>query len=152
MKRKTPKPPPGTGLRPEDWDFPPDVFWITPDGVLIEVIGHLTAIQASPETFGLVVAPETKRGISDVFQSLFSDGWVRGRFSGETFFFQMARPRGSSLAGAHALVVQYAGHGIRVVVDFDPPYFPQEFLVKDFVAQKFPASWGINPGRRRKGK
>lgn len=152
MTRKTPKPPPGTGLRPEEWIFPPDVLWITPDGVLIEVIGHLTAMQAHPETFSLPAAPTSKRDIDDAFQSLFASGWVRGRFSDGTFFFQMGRPRGSSLGGTHALVVEYARHASRVVVDFLPPYPPQDFTAKDFIEQRFPISWGINPPRRGRSK
>jgi hypothetical protein len=152
MKRKTPKLPPGTGLRPGEWSFPPDIFWITPDGVLIEVIGHLTAMQAHPDTFGFVAAPEGKREIDTAFQSLFESGWVRGRFSDGTFFFQMGRPRGSSLGGSHSLVVEYASHTNRVMVDFQPPYPPQDFTTKDFIEQRFPASWGINPSRRGRSK
>jgi len=132
------------------YDFPPDIFWLSPDGDAYEVIGHLTAIQAHPEIFG-VDAPKTKKEIDAVFSELFEDGWVRGRFSDRTFHFQMGRPRGLSLSAAHAIVLKCQKHATDVSIDFAPgaPWPPKDFSVDDFIEQKFPQSWGINPPRRR---
>jgi len=132
------------------YDFPPDIFWISPDGHVIEVIGHLTALKAHPELFGFSRPPETKKDADDYFRTLFEAGWVRGRFSDATFHFQMERPRGLSLGGAYDLVVRYADQTDRVVIDFtSPKYRGEDFTRDEFLAQKFPGAWGINPPKRR---
>lgn len=132
------------------YKFPPDIFWLSPDGGIYEVIGHLSAIQARPELFGLAASPKTRAEIGKAFGSLFEQGWVRGRFSDGTFYFQLERPRGLSLAAAHALVLKYKSHAKEVSVDFSPgPWRPKDFTAEDFIDQKFPQAWGINPPRRR---
>jgi hypothetical protein len=131
------------------YEFPPDIFWISPDGGVYEVIGHLTAIQAKPELFELPSSPKTRAEVDRAFSALFEQGWVRGRFSDGTFYFQMGRPRGLSLAAAHGLVLKFQAQAKEVSVDFAPgPYRPKDFSVEDFIDQKFPQAWGINPPRR----
>lgn len=132
------------------WSFPPDIFWITPDGVVINVIGHLTAIQGRPETFGLHASPVTKRQIDEAFLDLWASGWVRGRFSSGTFSFQMERPRSTPLGNAFNVVLEFQDHAEEVEVSFsDPEYAPmaKSMTAKDFLLQKFPGSWRINPRR-----
>lgn len=63
------------------WEFPPDIFWITPDGEVRDIIGHLTDMQQSPEAYGLMFPPQTRAEIDFAFQTLFTDSWVRGRYS-----------------------------------------------------------------------
>lgn len=149
MKKK--KLPPGTSRAP--FEFPPDIFWISPDGVVISVIGHLTALRQSPWTFGFSFAPETKEEIEGAFRAVLGGGWVRGRFSSGVTSFHMERPRGTPLGNAHDFVLRFKSHITIVEVDFyDPAWFKaaKDFDVDDFLDQKFPLSWGINPGRRRR--
>jgi len=148
MGKKKPKRPPGTTPRPGRWEWPPDVFWISPNGAVIEVIGHLTALQARPETYGLPAAPQTRAEIDVAFSDLFMLGWVRGRFADDTFHFQMGRPRGTPMGNAYYLALKFAEQMGRVDIDFaDPAYarMAMALSAKDFLAQRFPASWGFNP-------
>jgi hypothetical protein len=139
------------GVTPKkSWDFPPDIFWITPDGGVIDVIGHLTALQGHPETFGLHASPRTKREVDDAFRYLWERGWVRGRFSGGTFSFQMERPRGIPLGNSFNLVLKFEDQATGVEVAFSDPEYAQMgkwMTAEDFLAQKFPVSWRINPMR-----
>lgn len=142
----------GTEPRPEDWNWPPDIFWISPDGTVIEVIGHLTAIQAKPRTFGLERSPVSKKEIDAVFLDLWSRGWVRGRFSDGKFSFQMERPRGDSVAAAFDLVMKFKNHTKWVDVDFSDPQYGRmstEMKAQRFLGRKFPTSWGLNPRGRK---
>lgn len=115
------------------FDFPPDVFWLTPEG-----------------------APETKGEQDTVISDLLGRGWVRGRYTGERFYFEMDRPRATPMKAAYDFVLRFEKHGKDVVVDFPPPHTGfggKPVLVKDFLDQKFPIAWGLNPGpKRRKGK
>ena len=143
--------PKGTTPR-KSWDFPPDIFWITPDGVAIDIIGHVTAMQAHPETFGLDRGPVSKKEIDEAFHGLWAAGWVRGRFSDGTFYFQMERPRGVPMGNAHELVLRFARYAKEVDVDFfDPRYarMAKRMSAADFMEQRFPIAWGLNPRRTR---
>jgi hypothetical protein len=144
--------PKGTTPR-KSWDFPPDIFWITPDGVAIDIIGHVTAMQARPETFGLHKSPTTKKEIDDAFRGLWAAGWVRGRFSDGTFYFQMERPRGKPLGNCFEMVLQFKSDAESVEISFaDPEFEPmgKSMTAEEFLDQKFPTSWRINPGRGRR--
>lgn len=146
------KKPNGTNRRPKAWQWPPDVFWISPDGAVIEVIGHLTALQAHPETYGFSYAPRTRAEIDKAFHEMFDAGWVRGRFSGGVLHTQMERPRGTSLGNVFDLILKFREHVQSVDVDFANPAYAKmsrELLVAEFMDQKFPGSWGLNPPRRR---
>jgi hypothetical protein len=136
------------------WDLPPDVFWISPEGEVIEVIGHLTEIMEAPERFGLAAAPSTKEEADRTFAELMEQGWVRGRLSGSTFNFHILEPRTDALAASQAFVSRYAGHGRWVVVDFWRPIKPPApFTVRDFVEGRWPAAWaryGVNAKERRR--
>lgn len=137
----------------KSWDFPPDIFWITPDGIVIDVIGHLTAIQGHPETFGLHDSPKTKRQVDEVFRDLFAAGWVRGRCSNGTFSFQMERPRGVPLGNSFNMVLEFKGQATGVEVAFSDPEYAQMgkwMTAQDFLGQKFPVAWRINPMRGKK--
>lgn len=144
--------PKGTTPR-KSWEFPPDIFWITPDGVVIDIIGHVTAMQAHPETFGLDKAPTSRWEINEAFRVLWADGWVRGRFSGGTFHFQMERPRGKPLGNCFEMVLQWQEDARDVEIAFSEPEFEpmgKSMTADDFLAQKFPMAWRINPGRGRR--
>lgn len=146
MKRFPSKP------RPEDWEWPPDIFWISPEGAVIPVIGHLTAIQAQPDTFDLAAAPRTRAEIDAAFRELLGRGWVRGRWSDGRFFFQMDRPRGVPLGNAFALALKFPAHTREVAVEFVDPRFErmsEEMSGQNFLEKKFPLAWGLNPRRRR---
>lgn len=150
--RGKPKRPVGTTPRPERFVYPPDIFWISPDGAVVEVIGHLTAIQAQPETFGLAAAPRTRAEIDESFRELFEGGWVRGRYSDGAFDIQLDRPRGGPLGNAYDLVARFARFAQRVNVDFADPRFARaakEMAAAEFLEQRFPLSWGLNARRRR---
>ena len=149
---KKPRKPPGTVPRPGQFDWPPDIFWISPDGAVIEVIGHLTAMQARPDTFGLIGPPQTREEIDAAFQELFGRGWVRGRWSDGAFSLQMERPRGVPMGNAHELVLRFAAHAQEVDVDFADPRFARmskRMSATDFIEQRFPLAWRLNPRRGR---
>lgn len=136
----------------ERWEFPPDIFWITPDGGIMSVIGHVTAIQQTPEAFGLHVAPETREEVSRALNDLWAQGWVRGRFSDGVFSFHMERPRGVTVGNAYDMVAKHSRHAEKVEVDFADPFyfkFAKDFTAGEFLMQKFPSSWQLNPRRRK---
>lgn len=142
----------GANPRPDEWTWPPDIFWITPEGVVVEVIGHMTAMQAHPETFGLDRAPTSKRDVDLAFLDLWSRGWVRGRFSDGKFSFQMERPRGLSLSACYDLVLKFEKQADWVDIDFSDhacARMSTGMHAKDFLQQKFPTSWRLNPRSRR---
>ena len=73
----------------KDWEFPPDIFWITPDGETMDIVGHLSAIQQDPGAYGFHFPPQTAEEINHVFTTLLRDNWVRGRFSSGEAYFQI---------------------------------------------------------------
>lgn len=126
--------------------FPPDIFWISPDGKYRDVIGHLTSIQAHPEAYGLHAAPDGKNEIQEALDTLFEQGWVRGRYSQGTFSFQMERPRGTPMGNAFDLVFLFEAHAKEVDVNFWDAAFKRmgkSMTAKEFISQKFPARWGL---------
>lgn len=136
----------------ESWDFPPDIFWITPDGVVKDVIGHLTEMQANPELFSLPSSPETKEEVDAAFETVFSDGWVRGRTEGELINFQMERPRGLPMGNAFDMALKYRNMLSEVAVEFyDPVYWKhrKKMSIDHFLNQKFPGSWGLGSKKRK---
>jgi len=144
--------PKGTRLS-KKWDFPPDIFWISPEGVTIDVIGHVTAMQGSPDTFGLPASPVSKKEIDEAFRNLWAGGWVRGRFSSGTFSLQMDRPRGTPLGNAFDMILHFQDHAEEVDISFSDPEFEsmgKSMAAKDFLEQRFPTAWRINPGRGRR--
>ena len=138
---------------PKGFEFPPEIFWITPDGGVLSIIGHLSAMQGRPSTFGLASSPETHAEIEDAFAKLFSEGWVRGRWSlvDQVASFHMERPRGGPMGNAYDFVVKYAAYIDKVEIDFaDPSWFKaaRDFPKEQFLGQMFPVSWGLNPKRK----
>ncbi len=126
--------------------FPPDIFWISPDGKYRDVIGHLTSLRAHPEAYGLSAVPQETGEIQDALDYLFEEGWVRGRYSSGTFSFQMERPRGTPMGNAFDFVFLFESHAKEVEVDFWDPAFKhmgKSMSAKEFMAQKFPARWGL---------
>lgn len=135
--RRRPPAPPGTVPRPAAWEFPPDIFWISPQGQVVEGVGHVSMMQERPEAFGFHAGPQGKREIDFALLGLWHRGWVRGRFAGETFSFQLDRPRGDSLVHAQDLVGRFARHVRWVEVDFGAPGFaPATFTRNDFLAAR----------------
>lgn len=134
--------------RAPPFEFPPDIFWIPPNGEFIDIIGHVTSIQGHPEKYGFHAPPETKEEIDEALAYLFQEGWVRGRFSSGEFHFQMERPRGLPMGNAYDLVCRFQDQTLEVDVDFwDPAYkmLTKKMTAKEFLAQKFPARWGLGP-------
>jgi hypothetical protein len=133
--------------RPPEW--PPDIFWISPEGKVKGVIGHVTALQARPEAYGLPDPPIGAGAIDRALDDLFEAGWVRGRFSQGTFSFQMERPRGLPMGNAYAMVLLYRDEAKTVQVDFWLAAFSRfgkDLAAADFLAQRFPAHWGLGGG------
>lgn len=128
------------------YQWPPDIFWISPDGKVREVIGHLTSLQAHPEAYGLTHPPVMKDEADDAFAFLFSEGWVRGRYSSGTFSFQMERPRGLPMGNAHAMVLLFEEHTKKVDVDYwlsEFRKYGKDITAREFLEQRFPSSWGL---------
>lgn len=126
--------------------WPPDIFWISPEGKVRDVIGHVTALQARPEAYGLPSAPRTPEEIDHALAGLFEAGWVRGRYSHGVMSLQMERPRGLPMGNAHALVLLYQNEVKRVEVDFwlvEFVRFANDLATGDFLAQRFPDAWGL---------
>lgn len=135
LRKKTPK-----------ISFPPDIFWISPEGKVRDIIGHVTAIQGHPEKYGFHAAPETPDEINGVLNILFIEGWVRGRFSSGVFSFQMERPRGTPMGNAYDLVVRFQEWVESVEIDFwdqDFKSMAKSMPGKEFLSQKFPVRWGL---------
>lgn len=126
--------------------FPPDIFWISPEGKVRDVIGHVTSIQGHPEAYGFHAAPETPEDIDVALRGLFEEGWVRGRFSSGIFSFQMERPRGTPMGNAYDLVrvFQKETEGVEVAF-WNPAYktMAKTMTGKEFLGQRFPARWGL---------
>lgn len=142
-----------TKRRPAQWVFPPDIFWISPMGQVIEGIGHLSMIQGAPKAFGFYESPQSPEEIDQAFTQLWRDGWVRGRFAAPMWSFHMEKPRQDALAVAQGLVRKFRAHGKYVEVDFAlSPNRGQTFTVEDFLAEKWPSAWRLNPARRRKAR
>src|SRR5262245_19245077 len=100
------------------WDFPPDVFWISPLGDPLEVVGHLTAMRERPELFGLHAAPRSNDEVDRAFADAWAQGWIRGRYSDGVFFLQMDEPRPEPFERARSVVLRYRRFARRVEVDF----------------------------------
>ena len=151
-RRKAPKAPLGTTPIPKPWDFPPDIFWINPHGAARSVLGHLTDMRMYPDTFGLPAAPQTKADVQTAFDELFSEGWVRGRWTGDKFTFEMDRPRGLPMGNAYDFVLKFREHGHKVIIDFWLPEYKKyrdEMSVDEFLDRRFPIAWRLNPRRKR---
>ena len=136
----------------ETWEFPPDIFWITPDGVVKDVIGHLTEMQANPDLFGLPASPETKEEVDAAFASVFGDGWVRGRTEDGLLNIQMERPRGLPMGNAFDMALKFRSQLTDVAVEFyDPIYWKhrKRMTIDEFLSQKFPLSWGLGSKKRK---
>lgn len=132
--------------RQRSFKFPPDIFWIAPNGDARDIIGHVTSIQAHPEAYGFHDAPQTKEEIDEALTYLFQEGWVRGRFSSGRFSFQMERPRGTPMGNAHDLVLRFQDQAVEVEVDFWDPKFKlmaKSMTAEEFLSQKFPSRWGL---------
>ncbi len=155
-KKKRQRPARRPDPSPMWFDFPPDIFWLTPEGAPVMGLGHISMIQRSPEAFGFHSPPETKGEQDAAITELLGGGWVRGRYTGDRFYFEMDRPRATPMKVAYDVVLRFERHGQDVVVDFPPPYTGfggKPVLVKDFLDQKFPIAWGLNPRpKRRKRK
>jgi hypothetical protein len=126
--------------------FPPDIFWITPEGKVREVVGHVTSIQARPEVYGLPDAPQGKAGIDQALGILFKEGWVRGRYHAGTFHIQMERPRALPMENAYMLVKKFQSEAEIVDVDFWDPAFARmgmQMSAVDFLALRMPHHWGL---------
>jgi len=132
---------------PPELNFPPDIFWISPEGTIRSVIGHLTAIRAKPSVYGFHAAPETKREVEEALDLLFREGWVRGRWSGSGLFsFQMERPRGLPMGWAFEMVQRYQAHAKEVEVDFWDPGskgLSKSMSAEEFLRHEFPKHWGL---------
>jgi hypothetical protein len=139
---------------PKGFEFPPEIFWIKPGGGVLSIIGHLSAMQGRPSTFGLATSPETREEIEAAFSKLFGEGWVRGRFSlvDGVASFHIARPEAVPVGNARTFVMKYAAFVNKVEIDFyDPALFKagRDFTKDEFVEGVFPAWWQLNPKRRR---
>lgn len=136
MKKKSPKP----------YEFPPDIFWISPEGKLMNVVGHVTDIKAKPEKYGFHDAPGTNEEIQEYLGCLFQTGWLRGRHYAGKFEFQMERPRSIPMEHAYTLVEKWRAHASKIVIDFWLPEFVnsrKEMTSEDFLALKIPTTWGL---------
>lgn len=118
---------------PFEWAWPPEVFWLSPCGEVVEIIGHLTAMRENPERFGLPSPPRTKREIDEAFRFLWAHGWIRGRFSSGTFWFHLDRPRPDALARARILVSKFARFVDRVDIDFAEAWPARTLKSADFL-------------------
>lgn len=135
----------------EALDFPPDIFWISPEGQARSVIGHLTSIRAHPEAYGFHAAPERETEVQDALDSLFHQGWVRGRWSDGTFNFQMERPRGLPMGWAFEMVLRFQKYASKVEIDFWNPSskgMEKSMSAEEFLDQKFPKHWGLGDANR----
>lgn len=140
---------------PKAFDFPPEIFWIKPDGRVLPVIGHLTAIQQRPSLFGFKESPTSAGDVDFSFGLLFEDGWVRGRFNlpDGVASFHMARPASVPVANARAYVLKYAAFIQKVEVDFANASFfkaARDFTKEEFAEGRFPEWWQVNPKRKRR--
>lgn len=129
-------------------DFPPDIFWISPEGEVLNVIGHVSSIQVKPKAYGLRVGPKDLNEIESVFNHLSKQGWVRGRYNSGTFSFQIDRPREIQLANAVDLVYRFQAQAKDVRVDFLDPTFKRKG--KSISAKDFLTGCPLCPGWRRR--
>jgi hypothetical protein len=133
--------------------LPPDIFWVAPDGSVIEGIGHLTMIRQSPELFDVPAPPRTRAEADAAFGSLLRDGWVRGRYSltDKRIDAQIGEASRTPISNLYDFVLRYAEHVETVRVDATWPRLDfQDFTAEEFLAGKFPARWHMNPRRREK--
>lgn len=134
----------------KEYEFPPEIFWISPSREVVPVIGHITGLRQDPDRFGLPAAPESKSDIDDALSTLFEGGCVRGRFESEGFRFQMLKPWTFPLSNAHGFVLTWRIHAREVSVDFyDPAFwrFGKTMSVEEFLEPRFPAAWGLGDVR-----
>jgi len=133
--------------------FPPEIFWLDPQGAVVEGIGHLTMLQNDPERFGLAGSPQTPAEIDGAIRLVLESEWVRGRYSlaDRSWYFQIARPGGNVVGNIHALVLEFADHADEIIVEMPwPRWIVLEISVKDFIDQKFPSAWGLNPRKTKR--
>lgn len=145
------KPTPRNAPKGDPWAFPPDIFWLGPEGQVYSIVGHWTDLKLHPDRYGLPAPPETEEEIELAFSRLLEEGWVRGRFSAGTFYFQMDRPRGAPMRLAHELAMRYQAFTKRVEVDFAHPsfaYLSDELSGIDFLEVNFSKRWGLGSPRR----
>jgi branched-subunit amino acid aminotransferase/4-amino-4-deoxychorismate lyase len=132
-------------MKKSRYDFPPDVFWISPQGKVFDVVGHLSAIQERPQRFGFYFPPQTHQEIDKAFTSLLEQGWVRGRCSGDTAYFQILTATPESIGLIQDLVLSYRENVKNIAVETLDPMRAWEFNFSDFIGHRFPSVWQLNP-------
>jgi hypothetical protein len=136
--------------RKRRFEFPPDVFWIKPNGQVMPVIGHLTAMQAKPEDFGLPAAPTSDETIDKAFTELWEEGWTRGRYGDGVLHIQMGEPAKTQMEYVRGLVEKHADQVSEVDVDFAHPVYWRMGKVLSataFVQERWPIVWGLGNSR-----
>ena len=131
------------------WDFPPDVFWITPEGKVIEVIGHLTAIRSDPEFFGFAFPPRTESEVDKVFMELLTDHWIRGRVSGNKVYFQVGAVNRRVMDIIIEFLMAFRDHIDNVIIESAYPVWRSwELPIEDILEDRYPVAWRLNPKKK----
>lgn len=138
----------GKKYKQDRWVFPPDIFWITPDGEIREIIGHLTAMQQAPEAYGFMFPPHTKDEIDYAFSTLFRNSYVRGRYSmqSEQAFFEVWAINRTVIDSILEFLSSYQNHIRAVMVEV---WYPGHRIIEAALADVLSGRVLINPKRRK---
>jgi hypothetical protein len=120
----------------KNWKFPPEVFWITPDGEVRDIIGHLTAMQEDPASYGFSFPPITKSEISRAFDALLLNRWVRGRLNGDKALFQVWSANNTTIGNIAGFLMLYRPHIKTVVIETGNPYRIWELKPIDIIEDR----------------
>jgi len=138
----------------QKWVFPPHVFWISPQGEVLDIIGHLTAIQHDPHEFNLTYPPQTESEIDEAFDYILKEGWIRGRVSEPNVYFYFYRLSRNVLQNITDFLLFYQVPEMWVAnFDFHQPThkaMPISIPVRDFLEGRYPSYWERNPKKRKK--
>lgn len=116
------------------WEFPPDIFWISPDGEIRDIVGHLSAVQQDPASYGFHFPPQTTEEINHVFTTLLMNRWVRGRFSSGQAYFQIWTVNRPALDSIAEFVRMFQSHIKLVAVEQVYPNRVWESTPKAFLS------------------
>lgn len=137
--------------RAEDHGLPPEGLWVSPDGDPVTVIEHLIALKENPEIFGLTEREVEKakvKDLRDIAVKLIGSGWMRFRFLGGVWAFEVNSVKAKTGLIEEILVGQNAYPEERVIVSQVSPKRDYQGSVSQFYDRSMFRHYELGRGNR----
>jgi hypothetical protein len=122
-------------VEPEDRGLPPEGLWVSPDGEAVPVIEHLLAIKEDPERFGVPrreVVTATVKDLRDIAVGIIKEGWMRFRFLGGVWNFEVNNVKSKKDMIEEILVTHQAWPQERIIISQASPKKDYQGTVSGF--------------------